>query len=90
MPANSSVTFHCSATGYPLPNLTWFKDDSEIVSEAVDIQSRLSGPLETSLSLTLFGLTENDTAGYYCLAVNTFVSFLNQTSQIALLTVQCE
>ena len=89
-PADNSVTFHCSATGYPLPNLTWFKNDSEIFLEVVDIQSWQSGTLETSSNLTLSGLSEYDTAGYYCLASNNFVSFLNQTSHIAVLTVLCE
>ena len=90
IPANSSVSFLCSATGYPLPSLIWFKDNSEILSEAVEIHTWQSGPFKSLSNLTLNGLSDGDTAGYYCLATNDLVSLLTQTSQTAFLTVHCE
>ena len=88
--ANSLVSFLCSATGYPLPNLTWFKDNSEILSGAAEIHTWQSGPFKASSNLTLGGVSDHDTASYYCLATNNFVSLLTQTSQTAFLTVHCE
>jgi len=64
-----NVTFTCTATGIPLPNITWMNESIMLMSSDMIIDST------TILStLTLSNLQDDDFDNYTCTATNMFGS----------------
>ena len=66
-----NVTFTCMATGIPLPDITWSRDDMSSIEDTgdfvMDNNSRVS-------MLTLSNLQDEDFDNYTCTATNMFDS----------------
>ena len=56
----------CKVTGYPVPNVVWFKNRHELALDKSD--SRVV--INDNNSLTIFNLTDKDEAVYSCRASN--------------------
>ena len=71
------VTFQCVATGYPAPNITWFRGEhqlssisSRIIWSNISITSRL---ITVESNLTISFTTSNDTDdSYRCVATSIY------------------
>ena len=76
----TAVTFNCTATGIPLPFISWFRDedgtqinlalDSRVTINMTSTQNLTSLIFEEVQSLTLFNTTGSDRGNYSCQAVN--------------------
>ena len=66
-----SVVFTCTATGIPLPDITWMDEDGNIVTTTSDMI--IDGTVIRS-TLTLSNLQDKDFHNYNCTATNTFDS----------------
>ena len=68
VPAGSSVMFRCSATGFPIPSVTWFRDGRELSSydnSSINIAALNSYTIDSNLSINFASLA---LAGrYWCL-----------------------
>lgn len=67
------VSFECIVSGYPTPNVTWWKDGQCLKEdEGFDIQeSHIDQPgRRLNSTLTLSGLTKQDEGYYTCRAEN--------------------
>ena len=65
---DDSVMFTCTATGIPLPTITWMNQDGNIVgttSDMIDVTTIQS-------TLTVSNLQDNDFGNYVCMAGNVF------------------
>ena len=63
---NDQLTFHCAATGNPIPTIGWLKD-----GEAVGLGDILS-----------FKANRNDSGKYWCLAENGLASTANASANL--------
>ena len=74
------VTFQCVATGYPAPNITWFRREHQLLSS---IDSRIIwnnsspriqfGLITVESNLTISSTTSSDTDdSYRCVATNIY------------------
>ncbi|XP_065198410.1 hemicentin-1-like [Sycon ciliatum] len=59
-----SAMFFCNISGFPLANITWYKD-GEVISESVKVQI-----VSSNSSLVLRNLTYEDRGNYHCVADN--------------------
>ena len=66
-----SVVFTCTATGIPLPDITWMDEDGNIVTTTSDMI--IDGTVIRS-TLTLSNLQDEDFDNYTCTATNMFDS----------------
>ena len=66
-----SVVFTCTATGIPLPDITWMDEDGNIVTTTSDMI--IDGTVIRS-TLTLSNLQDEDFDNYTCTATNMFGS----------------
>ncbi|CAG9855416.1 unnamed protein product [Phyllotreta striolata] len=74
-PAGNFVKLNCRATGYPLPNITWFKEDKTP-------PTRKLGDIKTGhWSLTLEDLVSADSGNYTCLVCNV-LGCINHTFEV--------
>ena len=67
----SNVMFTCTATGIPLPDITWMDEDGNIVTTTRDMI--IDGTVIRSI-LTLSNLQDEDFDDYTCTATNMFGS----------------
>ena len=65
-----SVTFTCTATGVPLPNITWSSDSSDSITATSDVVSD-NDTMRVS-QIMLSDLQINDFQNYTCTAMNVF------------------
>lgn len=85
-PAQGNVTMSCSATGFPIPDVSWFKDgvlltvDAAVQSNAITVDSQIS----------LTRVDVNDSASYVCRAINILGSEQMVDSDPGELQVQCK
>ena len=64
-----SVTFTCTATGIPLPNITWSSDSNDSIAATSNM---ILGNITIQSNLTLSFLQRDDFMNYTCTAVNEF------------------
>ena len=64
-----SVTFTCTATGIPLPNITWSSDSNDSIAAT---SNKILGNITIQSNLTLSVLQRDDFMNYTCTAVNEF------------------
>ena len=67
-----SVILTCTATGIPLPTITWMDQDGNIVGTTSDMV--INGGTTILSSLILSNLQDNDFDNYTCTATNMFGS----------------
>ena len=90
--AGSNFSFVCEASGYPAPNITWWRGglflselDHQVIIEFIYTQN------STKSKLSLFGLHSTDVGNYTCQATNSFQSQTSTNeSKIAMLSLLCE
>ena len=68
---NDNVTFTCTATGIPLPIITWSSDSRNSIEATGDIVIDVN---RTVSILTLSNLQDDDFDNYTCTATNMFGS----------------
>lgn len=90
---NSLVLFQCSATGVPMPSITWYRNGAILLNETDSriLISSTSGQLPSDIykvtaNLTLSNVKRNDSDYYFCTATNVAG---NDTEQFKLI-VNCE
>ena len=66
-----SVVFTCTATGIPLPDITWMDEDGNMVEMTSDMVINATNIQST---LTLSNLQDEDFDNYTCTATNMFGS----------------
>ena len=64
---NGSVTFTCTATGIPLPTITWSSDSNNSIAATSDM---ILGNTTIQSYLMLSNLQSDDFMNYTCTAVN--------------------
>ena len=90
--AGSNISFVCEASGYPAPNITWWRGglflseiDYQVVIEFIYTQH------STKSKLSIFGLNSTDVGNYICQATNSFQSQTGtDESENAMLSLLCE
>ena len=66
-----SVSIECSASGRPLPSLSWYQDGVQLnTSERIDITSNAVNSTHVDNVLTVSSVTHDDEAVYTCTATN--------------------
>lgn len=101
--ADSFVTLDCEVYGHPLPNITWFKGNSVIVSDDEDetmgsagsIKYLVSFPSPTAANkvkseLRIEALEYEDNGEYQCRAVNSLFETRTAESIPGALDVHCK
>jgi len=68
---NDSVMFTCTATGIPLPTITWMDENNNMILMGSDMV--IDGTIIVS-TLTLSNLQDDDFDSYTCTATNMFDS----------------
>lgn len=63
---SDTVSFTCSASGIPLPDITWFKDNSPLDPDIVNITTTANGTSSISSVLVLGDLVLSDAGQYSC------------------------
>ena len=90
--AGSNFSFVCEASGYPAPNITWWRGglflselDHQVIIEFIYTRN------STKSKLSLFGLNSTDVGNYTCQATNSFQSQTStDESEKATLSLLCE
>ena len=90
----SPITFQCSATGIPIPSISWYRNGSSLtpssnprVTVGLSSQQLLSSGLyQVTQTLNITNTTDTDSGNYSCMANNT----ANSQSATFLLVVQCK
>lgn len=62
-PAGHVITLRCKAGGYPIPNITWYKNDDKPVRSLGEVKY-------TNWNLQLQDLVISDAANYTCKVCN--------------------
>lgn len=70
----ADLNLECNSDGYPMPNITWFKDGREIV------QTHRIQVIDSN-RLLIYGATKDDSGDYKCVGRNEF-SMSEHTEQI--------
>ena len=69
---DDSVMFTCTATGIPLPTITWMDQDGNMVDTASSVD--IGDGITRQSTLTLSNLQDDDFDNYTCTATNIFGS----------------
>ena len=90
--AGESVTFRCSATGYPPPSINWTHSGG---LQRGNNATNVTAGNATSLPLvesyyTINTLDLTDVGSYHCSTTNTLVEEFSYNSTQARLTLKCE
>ena len=82
---SETVSFTCSASGIPLPDISWFKDNSPLDPDVVNITTTTNGTSSISSVLVLSDLVLSDAGQYSCNASHpisgTDIRYFNFTLQ---------
>ncbi|VDO18805.1 unnamed protein product [Heligmosomoides polygyrus] len=73
------ATLSCDLEGHPDPQITWFKDDKELVIPSAKYQARSSDSLR---ELTVKNIEESDAGCYSCRATNDLGTTITKASLI--------
>ena len=90
--ASNTVVITCNVSGYPRPSVDILKDNMLLTStNGIRSQGSLSDGMQfSSISITLYSLTYNDSANYTCNATNYLASVETRTSSSVPFLVQCK
>lgn len=93
--AGGTVELTCNATGYPLPVITWLKNNTVLmpgttITTSSVVQQDETGLYQVIANLSINGLILNDTDVYSCVAKNQLASFQSDVSRELQLTVLCK
>ncbi len=97
--AGIEVTLTCSASGFPAPIITWFKNNETLLNSSLVSLTMYSIP-ESMISTSLITTTSelvlsdpriNDTGEYYCQSTNDLVQLLSSSkSDLLQIQVYCK
>ena len=94
-----SVEFSCNATGFPPPDILWFKDGVKVMITGNFLNPNMVTTMTILLStnselvvsvLRIEQVDLIDEGIYSCLATNNLTDILSDTSLGAMLTVKCK
>ena len=93
---DTSTTIICTATGVPVPTVSWTGPDGSIMNDSKYTISDTSSPVmitdgsnevfQVTSDLTIMSVVQGDTGVYYCVVANVVNSIQSDTT----LTVMCE
>lgn len=86
------MTLQCEAYGHPVPDLSWFKDNSTVmlsVSQGVVLPS-MTSDTSTISTLTLFNVSDEDAGMYSCRANNSLVEDRMSFGPTGKLSILCK
>ena len=85
--AGDTITFTCNSTGYPIPTVTWYKNDDPITDTSSSdnyIVTNNIYAINTRIShLIIRDLNASNNGVYQCQAANTLLNYFVNTSQNA-------
>ena len=73
------VRLKCPVAGFPTPQITWYKNDDEVVAEGRFLLEQLRG------LLIIDGIQQEDTGQFVCVAEN-FAGRAEQSSFVSILS----
>ena len=85
----NTAFLQCQASGLPVPNITWLKDDAILNNPDITVVSNVTDFTRSS-KLVFTNLSFADTGAYICQASNYLVSMTLADSLSIQLTVNCE
>ena len=93
---DTSTTITCTATGVPVPTVSWTGPDGSIMNDSKYTISDTSSPVmvtdgsnevfQVTSDLTIMSVVRGDTGVYYCVVTNVVNSVQSDTT----LTVMCK
>ncbi|XP_035228534.1 lachesin-like, partial [Stegodyphus dumicola] len=66
----SKVSLRCEASGYPMPNITWRREDGKQINTGSFGGHKFHLPQTTGEYLNISQVTREDMAAYLCIAAN--------------------
>lgn len=93
--AGQGTTFSCTFSGFPVPNVVWFKDgvvlpSSDRASMSINIVGPTDGIQNATNTLQISGLVLSDRANYSCYADNDLARPQQLESNRLEFIVQCK
>ena len=85
--AGGNISLQCTASGYPLPTITWWTIEGTVVDGKVESEEDGSG---VSSVLMLIDLGHDDATQYYCTAENFLAVDITVESERTQLIVHCK
>lgn len=87
--AGDNLTIQCSASGYPPPTISWFKEQDQVMENTRITISAVAGggsppAVAVTSTVTIMGVQLQDAGSYSCLAGN---DIANASRDIAQVTV---
>lgn len=80
----------CIARGNPVPTITWFRDNEEILTNSLISITHFSGETVSSSILIFESLSVDVAGGYYCNASNFLAVAESVVSDTAVVTALCK
>ena len=92
----NSVSFVCSARGFPAVNITWWYQNAQLMDsdlrlsiQSVTVENN-NGFLDTTSTLTISSVNRSDAGNYACVASNTVFGDSMRDMQQFMVTVNCK